>query len=287
MSKLLRTVSFASANLKMLVIAIVFVLCGANQAFAQPSNQPSIDCPPNVEVSCLDDMSDFDAVGWVSVMDADGYSINVTYSLSAYDRCGGDVTVEQFGSSSSADDTLICDQISTPQGPGQDWGLWINGLYPTLASTDWYRWVGAPSLVFSNNGQARLVGDVASVGNTSNGWHVDMTLEDGQDWAAWSADGGLYMDNLNMNGATHTSWNFYKLVTTISRLEGFGAFEGDQLILSHQPANFAYMVMATLRLTWGVKIQINPTKLALKLLSAVGPRRTLATTWHSTRKLLL
>jgi large repetitive protein len=308
MSKLLRTVSFASANLKMLVIAIVFVLCGANQAFAQPSSLPSIVCPSNVRVNCLADMDNFDLVGWVSVINAEGYSVDVTYSddwvnsngnpcrrnynrvfvvtftneegsfsqvctqsikvfdfeaptfvnapaniayqcpeevpsfqnLSATDRCGGDVVVQQFGSSSSADDTLICDQIVTPQGPGQDWGIWINGLYPALASTDWYRWVGAPSLVFSSTGEARLVGDVVAMNNPSNGWHVDMTMEDGQDWATWSAEGGLYMDNLGLNASTHTSWNFYKLVTTISRLEGFGAYAGDQLILSHQPSNYAY-----------------------------------------------
>jgi len=99
-------------------------------------------------------------------------------NLTASDCCGGNV-VEQFGSSSSVDDTLVCNQVATPQGPGQDWGLWVNGLYPSHATTDWYRWVGAPSLVFSNDGEARLVGDVVAIDNAANGWHVDMTLEDG------------------------------------------------------------------------------------------------------------
>ncbi|MFN5294297.1 MAG: T9SS type A sorting domain-containing protein [Flavobacteriales bacterium] len=305
MSKLLRTVSFASASLKALALAIVFVLCGASDAFAQPS----INCPSNATVSCIEDLSDFDATGWVSVDNSDGFNVSVVYSdnwvnsngnpcrrvyqrtfvvtftqsetefslnctqqiqvkdlelpqfinapsnvayqcpeevpafenLTAFDRCGDAVVVEQFGSSSSADDTLVCDAVTTPAGPGQDWAVWIDGLFSAgLASTDWYRWVGTPSLVFSNDGEARLIGDVVALNNPSNGWHVDMTMAEGVDWAAWSANGGLYMDNLGLNGATHTSWNFYKLLTTISRLEGFGAFEGDQLILSHQPANYAY-----------------------------------------------
>jgi len=35
-----------------------------------------------------------------------------------------------------------------------------------------------------------------------------MTMAEGVDWAAWSANGGLYMDNLGLNGATHTSLEF-------------------------------------------------------------------------------
>ncbi len=303
MSKLLRTVSFASASLKTLAIAIVLVLCGASDAFAQSF----LVCPPDGDVNCIGDVpsvsflnaaeSGYDAVS-IIVSDATisgsacDYTIartwtvtfsgpegsftescssifriadfedptfvnapaNATYqcieevpaftNLTAIDDCGGDVVVQQFGESTSADDTLVCDQVTTPAGPGQDWSLWIDGLYGAgLATTDWYKWIGTPSLVFSNDGEARLVGDVIAVGpsaNPNNGWHVDMTLVEGVDWSTWSAGGGLYMDNLGTNGATHTSWNFYKLVTTISRLEGFGEFEGDQLTLSHQPANYAY-----------------------------------------------
>ncbi|MFM7233020.1 MAG: T9SS type A sorting domain-containing protein [Flavobacteriales bacterium] len=305
MTKLLRTVNLASASLKTLALAIVLVLCGANEAFAQPS----ISCPNDVRVNCVDDMSNPDLVGSVAIFNAEGYTVaiatedtwinsngnpcrrnydrtyivtftseegeeivltcsqmirvfdfaapsfidapaSVSYqcpeevpaytNISAEDGCGGDVLVQQFGSSTSADDTLVCNQISNPNGPGQDWGVWIHGLYPSLASTDWYRWVGAPSLVFSNTGEARLIGDVVAMNNPANGWHVDMTMAEGENWAQWSAGGGSYMDNLGINGASHTSWNFYKLVTTISRLEGFGAFEGDQLILSHQPSNYYY-----------------------------------------------
>ena len=300
MSKLLRTVSFASARFKTLALAIVFVLCGASDAFAQNY----LVCPADGDVDCLGDVpsisfldaaeAGFDAVDVVestttiSGDDCD-YTIartwTVTFSngettftesctaifriadfeapvfvnapanasyqcieevpaygnLEAIDGCGGDVVVAQFGSASSIIDTLACDQVTTPAGPGQDWAVWIDGLLSAgLASTDWYRWVGTPSLVFSNDGEARLIGDVVALNNPANGWHVDMTMAEGVDWAAWSADGGLYMDNLGLNGANHTSWNFYKLLTTISRLEGFGAFEGDQLILSHQPANYAY-----------------------------------------------
>jgi len=245
MSKLLRTVSFASASLKTLAMAIVLVLCGASDAFAQPS----IMCPDDVRVDCVQDLSDFDLVGTVQVSNTEGYFVDVTFSdnwinsngnpcrrnynrtyvvtftdesgasfsqvctqsiqvfdfeapvfadapanlnfqceeevpayvnLTAFDRCGDEVEVEQFGSSSSAEDTLVCDQVTTPAGPGADWGLWLNGLFSGgLASTDWYRWVGEPSLVFSNDGEARLIGDVVALNNPANGWHVDMTLVEG------------------------------------------------------------------------------------------------------------
>ena len=218
MSKLLRAVSFASASLKTLAIAIVLVLCGASDAFAQSF----LVCPPDGDVNCIGDVpsvsflnaaeSGYDAVS-IIVSDATisgsacDYTIartwtvtfsgpegsftescssifriadfedptfvnapaNATYqcieevpaftNLTAIDDCSGDVVVQQFGESTSADDTLVCDQVTTPAGPGQDWSIWLDGLYAEgLATTDWYKWYGTPSLVFSNNGRAHLVG---------------------------------------------------------------------------------------------------------------------------------
>ena len=300
MSKLLRTVSFASANFKALALAIVLVICGANTSFAQ---NPSLVCPADGDVNCLGDIP----AASISGLEGSGFEVSVVYSdavisgtacdqsisrswvatftspefeytetcssifrvadfeapvfvdapgnasyqcigevpaygsLNATDACGGDVVVQQFGSSSSMDDTLVCNQVTTPQGPGQDWGLWINGLVNAgLASTDWYRWNGSPSLVFSANGEARLIGDVVAMNNPANGWHVDVTLNNGKNWAQWNALGRTYMDNLGTNASTHVGWNYYELLTTISHLEGFGAFAGSQLIMSHQPSNYYY-----------------------------------------------
>ena len=155
--------------------------------------------------------------------------------------CENGLFVEFFGSQSDYEDTLICNEVTTPAGPGQDWGLWVSGLYSEgLASTDWYRWVGTPTLVFSQDGEARLIGDAIALNNPLNGWHIDATLVDGLNWEDWSEQGGQFMDQLGLGAQYHESWHFYKLLTTISRLEGFGEFEGDQLILSHQPANHSY-----------------------------------------------
>jgi uncharacterized protein (TIGR02145 family) len=140
-----------------------------------------------------------------------------------------------------ANDTLFCNEITTPSGPGPDWAFWIEGLFNMgLASTDYYEWTNWPSIVFSDNGQARVVGDVVALNNPANGWHVDITLYDGMDWASWSANGGFYLDNLGIGEPNHTTWNFYKLASTVSRLDGFGDFEGDELLLSHQPSNHIY-----------------------------------------------
>jgi uncharacterized protein (TIGR02145 family) len=150
-------------------------------------------------------------------------------------------TINEGCEYTSSNDTLFCTEITTPLGPGLDWAFWIEGLSNLgLASTDYYEWTNWPSIVFSDNGQARLVGDVVALNNPANGWHVDITLYEGMDWASWSANGGLYMDNLGMSVESHTTWNFYKLAATISRLDGFGDFEGDELLLTHQPSNHAY-----------------------------------------------
>ena len=179
-----------------------------------------INAPGDTIYQCIEDVPSFE-------------------NLTASDCCGGNVVV-QFDEATWLYDTLACDQITTPIGPGMDWGMWINGLYPEGASTDWYRWTGAPNLVFSSAGQARLIGRVVALNDADSGWDVDVTLEEGQDWLTWSSEGGLYMDNLGMNSTTHTSWSFYKLVATFSHLEGFGNFEGDQIALSHQPSNYSY-----------------------------------------------
>ena len=60
MSKLLRTVSFASASFRTLVLAIVFVLCCASDAFAQGPNL-YLQCPADGDVNCLGDVPSISA----------------------------------------------------------------------------------------------------------------------------------------------------------------------------------------------------------------------------------
>ncbi len=159
-------------------------------------------------------------------------------ALSAQDECGGAVEVTLFENASSIDDTLVCNDITAPDAPGNiaNYSLWLDGIN-TVGLPVRYNWSGTPSLVFSSNGEARLVGDVYATNNSGYGWHVDITLADGVNWADWSAGGG--MPHMPPAGNLHFDWSYYKLVAVISRLEGLGALAGSQLLLTHKPANYS------------------------------------------------
>ncbi|MFN5619901.1 MAG: hypothetical protein ACK478_01235, partial [Flavobacteriales bacterium] len=159
-------------------------------------------------------------------------------TLSAQDECGGAVEVTLFENASSIDDTLVCNDITAPDAPGNiaNYSLWLDSIN-VVGLPVRYNWSGSPSLVFSSNGEARLVGDVYATNGSGYGWHVDITLADGVNWEDWSADGG--MPHMPPAGNLHFDWSYYKLVAVISRLEGLGALAGSQLLLTHKPANYS------------------------------------------------
>jgi hypothetical protein len=296
MSKLLRTVSFASASLKTLALAIVLVLCGANTVFAQ-----SIVCPESADVNCNQDLpmatfADLEGSGYTAsmsfsdaVISGSGCDVQIarTYTatftsaddsytemctvvhrvadfeapvfvdapgdatyecidevpapsaVSAQDDCNNPVVVELFENESSINDTLVCNDITTPDAFGPDEALWLNGLNAAGLTTR-YSWSGTPSLIFSANGEARLVGDVFATNGAGYGWHVDITLEDGVDWTAWSGNGGQIHWGEAPISSPFETWSFYKMVATISRLEGLGSLAGSQLILTHQDYSYGF-----------------------------------------------
>jgi hypothetical protein len=295
MSKLLRTVSFASASLKTLALAIVLVLCGANTVFAQ-----SLVCPQAADVNCNQDLpmatfADLDGSGYTAsmsfsdaVISGSGCEVQIartytatftsaddsytqmctvvhrvadfeapvfvgapsdaTYecidevpsaaSFTAQDECGGPMDVVIYEDASSIDDTLVCNDITTPQTPNvqNDFSLWLDGINAVGLPLR-YAWSGSPSLVFSSNGEARLIGDAYATNGSGYGWHVDITLTDGVDWADWSAGGGL--PHMPPAGNLHFDWTYYKLQPVISRLEGLGSLAGSQLLLTHKPMNYS------------------------------------------------
>jgi hypothetical protein len=84
------------------------------------------------------------------------------------------------------------------------------------------------------------VGDVFATNGAGYGWHVDITLEDGVDWTAWSGNGGQIHWGEAPISSPFETWSFYKMVATISRLEGLGSLAGSQLILTHQDYSFGF-----------------------------------------------
>ncbi|MFN5619714.1 MAG: hypothetical protein ACK478_00280, partial [Flavobacteriales bacterium] len=100
MSKLLRTVSFASASLKTLALAIVLVLCGANTVFAQ---SPSLVCPDAADVNCNQDLP----MATFSNVEGSGYTADLTYTDAVVSGSGCDVRIARTYAANftSADDS--------------------------------------------------------------------------------------------------------------------------------------------------------------------------------------
>jgi hypothetical protein len=86
MSKLLRTVSFASAKLKTLALAIVFVLCGASDAFAQNY----LVCPADGDVDCLGDVP---SISFLDAAEAGFDAVDVVESTTSISGDDCDYTI--------------------------------------------------------------------------------------------------------------------------------------------------------------------------------------------------
>ncbi|MBX7051353.1 MAG: T9SS type A sorting domain-containing protein [Flavobacteriales bacterium] len=138
-------------------------------------------------------------------------------------------------------DTLFC-TLTTPVGPGPDWAVWLNGLTSLgLASNDYYTWIpGTATMHYYVDGTAYLTGDVRNMSNPSETWTVHFWMENGKNWADWSAMGRSYKDDLGFGAATHTAWTYYELVPVFSHFVGTGDNAGNSLYLSHQPSNYYF-----------------------------------------------
>jgi hypothetical protein len=154
--------------------------------------------------------------------------------------CGGAQADVVFQSETGAD-TLFC-TLTTPLGPGPDWSIWLNGLQAAgLASGDYYAWVpGTATMTRYADGTAYLTGSVSCLNNPSETWTAHFWMQNGRNWSAWSALGRSYKNDLGFGTATHPNWAYYELVPTISRLVGTGSNAGDNVVLSHQPANYYF-----------------------------------------------
>ena len=149
--------------------------------------------------------------------------------------CDGPVEVTSFTSETGA--VLKDCIISTANGPGVDWAIWLPDLdAPSVA----WNFVGEGHLEVYADGTGHLWGLVANAGDASLQWNVDLWLHNGMDWAAWSDLGRSYKNDLGYAGTNYLDWMYYELVPDFAVLTGAGALEGSQLELSHLPANFFY-----------------------------------------------
>jgi len=149
--------------------------------------------------------------------------------------CDGPVTVSSFTSETGA---ILHDCIiSTANGPGVDWAIWLPMIdAPSVA----WNFTGTGHFQTYADGTAHVWGIVANAGDASLQLEVEMWLENGLDWQAWSALGRNYKNDLGFAGSNYTDWHYYELVAGFSRLTGIGELEGTFLELHHQPADYFY-----------------------------------------------
>lgn len=149
--------------------------------------------------------------------------------------CEGPVQVTSFTSETGA---LLSDCVlSTAAGPGLDWSVWLPMIdAPSVA----WNFVGDGHFQIYGDGTAHVWGVVANAGNASLQLEVEMWLENGTDWAGWSALGRMYKDDLGFAGSNYLDWHYFELVAGFSRLTGIGALEGTLIELHHQPADYFY-----------------------------------------------
>ena len=159
--------------------------------------------------------------------------------VTAVDACSGETTIETWNSNTGEVDSECI--ATTAFGPGADWAVWL----PTLSSAS-----GA-NFVFDANGghfdqfaggTAHLHGTVVNTMNANEQFIVDLWFENKADWAAWSAQGRNYKNDLLLDCAinNHQDWNYYELVGGFSTMTGAGDLAGDVLYLYHLPNNYYF-----------------------------------------------
>ena len=178
------------------------------------------DVPANLNFTCADDIP---AATEGTAIDCNEIAIN-----------------EPFESHTGLD-TSNC-VLTTPIGPGPDWAVWLNGLaLAGLQANDYYRWIpGTAFMSFYGDGTAKIWGQVENMTNNTQQWDCEFWMENGKNWADWSAMGRSYKNDLNLAGTNYLNWSYYEMVPVLSHFEGLGANVGSELYLSHQPSNFYF-----------------------------------------------
>jgi len=175
--------------------------------------------PEDIVVDCLADLPAFD--------------------LPATEGCGG-APVASVPHVELNEDVITTYDLGTAYGPGDDWALWL-GNFEAMglgASDHFVPDASGVELNLYANGTARITGRVVNDTDASQQFDLDLFLQYGQDYGAWSAQGRFPKDDLGL--MAYVDWTFFEMVDTLSRIEGAGAFDGDVLYLDHMPVSRAF-----------------------------------------------
>ncbi|MFN5295713.1 MAG: hypothetical protein ACK5BL_09300, partial [Flavobacteriales bacterium] len=178
---------------------------------------------PTIEVQCQEDRPDFAMV-------------------TANDVCSGEESVTMWQSHTGRPEQ-VCD-LSTAFGPGADWAIWLPDLSAAgkTAGANWVFDGSGGKFEQYVDGTARLYGRIVNTNNPTQAFIVDLWFEGRADFAAWTALGREYKNDLGLACADNNvqDWLFYEMKSGISTLTGDGALAGDILYLTHMPSNFYF-----------------------------------------------
>lgn len=161
-------------------------------------------------------------------------------AATAVDECGSSTPVTVFTSQTGEPVSSCC--LTTAYGPGSDWSIWLPLLSSGGCCFNSANWVfdGCGHLDQYADGTAHIHGTVHNSSDPAQQFVVSLWLKSKRDWAAWSALGRGYRDDMGFGAATHFDWSYWELVNGFSTLTGAGSLAGDVLYLSHSPASYYF-----------------------------------------------
>jgi hypothetical protein len=166
--------------------------------------------------------------------------------VTAQDNCNDIVDVDYtetiVGEMPAEGSIADCDLI-TPVLPANnncgypvDWAMVMFGM----PSAHRYYQISTGNLVQYPDGTVHVVATLVNAYNPANGFNVDVTFANGQDWASWSTQSfpTSFKADCGGEGANHEDWMYYILQGGEgAELVGFGDYAGSAINLFHAPSS--------------------------------------------------
>ena len=152
------------------------------------------------------------------------------------------VFVEEFnGFNPDPEADTNCEGVQ-PLNAQADWAMSLFGL-PNSGGESNYNVVFSQVSTYEDTGngqEAIITGTFYDQANPNGGWHINIPLVNGVNWADWSSSPGhLYKDDYDLAGDSYEDWIYYIIDSNGAYMEGWGDFEGSYLEIAHIPIDFS------------------------------------------------
>ncbi|MEZ7940692.1 MAG: hypothetical protein QMB87_04970, partial [Flavobacteriales bacterium] len=152
------------------------------------------------------------------------------------------VFVEEFnGFNPDPEADTNCEGVQ-PLNAQADWAMSLFGL-PNSGGESNYNVVFSQVNTYEDMGngeEAIITGTFYDQANPNGGWHVNIHLVNGVNWADWSSiPGNIYKDDYDLAGDSYEDWIYYIIDSNGAYMEGWGDFEGSYLEIAHIPFNLS------------------------------------------------